>query len=158
MQNTLQRNCIHAACVRMNIATKHIFWYLNLQPTVFHLHWLGWTSTRSPMTENTQLVGVCYQGLPYILLRHVCLSLSGPITVLQRKTNKTHMHTHLKTLGSMCAHPFPDLSLKKQVTGKLMGASCRVCVKSSPLVVISVKCRWLSWGTQHSVCASFSRQ
>lgn len=50
----------------------------------------------SPMTKNTQLICVCYQDLPYILLRHVFLSLSGPITALPGKINKGHMRSSMK--------------------------------------------------------------
>lgn len=63
---------------------------------------------------------VCYHGLPYILLRHVCLSLSRPINALRGKTNKAHMHIPTKALGSLHAHPFRRV-LKKQVTGKFNG-------------------------------------
>lgn len=110
MQSTLQCHLIHTACIHRNIAAKHIFWYLILQPTVFHLHWLGWTSARSPMTENTPLIWVCYQGLPYILLRHVCLSLS--LCSEGKQTRATC--THLKTLGRERAHPFIRLALKSR--------------------------------------------
>lgn len=50
----------------------------------------------SLMTKNTQLICVCYQDLPYILLRHVFLSLSGPITALPAKKNKGHMRSPMK--------------------------------------------------------------
>lgn len=72
----LSQNVIPAARDRMNITKKTTFpatfWYFNVKPTVFHLHWLGWASSWSLMTENRELNWVCYQGLPHILLRHVC--------------------------------------------------------------------------------------
>lgn len=53
----------------------------------------GVNECMSPMTKNTQLICVCYQDLPYILLRHVFLNLSGPITALPGKINKGTMRS-----------------------------------------------------------------
>lgn len=50
----------------------------------------------SPMTKYTQLICVCYQDLPYILLGHVFLSLAGPIAALPGKLNKGHMRSPVK--------------------------------------------------------------
>lgn len=79
----------------VNIATKLIFLHLYLPPNVFDRTSRGeWV--HESHDQNTQLNCVCYQNLPYILLRHVFLSLSGPITALPGKINKGHMRSPMK--------------------------------------------------------------
>lgn len=63
----------------------------------------NWTSRGERVHESHDqkyTAHLCYQNLPYILLRHVFLSLSGPIAALWGKVNKGHMRSlGKKTLG-----------------------------------------------------------
>lgn len=63
----------------------------------------NWTSRGERVHESHDqkyTAHLCYQNLPYILLRHVFLSLSGPIAALWGKVNKGHMSSlGKKTLG-----------------------------------------------------------
>lgn len=92
-KNTLQCNLIREASAQVQQQSAH-FDVCTRRWLFFICGGRGERVQRVPWPKNTQLIWVRYQGLPYILLRHVCLSLFRPITALRGKTNKTHMHTH----------------------------------------------------------------
>ena len=88
-----------------------ILWYSNLQPTVFHLQWLGWMSARSPMTENTLIcvcvcVCVCVLSRPAPHLVKACLPAYLSLSLCSEGKQTRPTYTPTKTLGSMRAHPF----------------------------------------------------
>lgn len=117
MYMCLSHNFIHTACICISTAaTKQDSCYILIFESAANCFSfaLAGVSKLSPMTENRQLIWVCYQGLPHNLVKArlpVYLSLS--LCSEGEQTRPTYIH--LQKLLAACTHPCrAGLSLKSR--------------------------------------------